>query len=219
MTKCASCRVRHLNCDTSPTCTECKKNGRDCLRLNVRFRHLVCPSQRATPADYSKYEFFFDNEQTWTDINGNLEFVVENDSSASVSPMDELDQISDVIGVNTEPRPALLEQPFPTFELGSTSHTPTIHASVLGDDLSDYMPVFEQASSGPPGKDYLGDASAMPAHSLREASQPGEKLPSDTSVSHLRRVLPVQSLQEGKLLQHFVTHLAPWVCTNVFLVL
>lgn len=217
MTKCASCRVRHLNCDTSSICTECKKSGRECVRLNVRFRHLVCPSQRVTRADYSKYEFFFDSEQTWTDTNGKLEFVAENDDSASVSPTDELDEnVSDAVGLDVESRLAMVNQPFATFEHGATSHTPPVQGSVLDDDPPNYLSTSEQIPHDPPGKVHLDDVSKMQAHSLREESHPGDRLISDTSELYAGRVVPIQNLQEGKLLQHFVTHLAPWVCTKVY---
>jgi len=228
MTKCAGCRVRHLHCDTYSTCTECEKKGRECVRLNVRFRNLVCPSKRITRADYSKYEFFFDGEQTWIDNNGKVEFVAGSDSSAGAdaTPTDELEKnVFDAVGLHAEPRPALVEQPSSTSVLGSTSHTPTVQASILDDDPPDYLAALQQVRHDPPGGVLFDDASKMPAHSLREASQPGENLSCDTSVSYLRRMLPapeatwtLESLQEGKLFQHFVTHLAPWVYTNVFLV-
>lgn len=225
MTKCAGCRVRHLSCDTHSTCTECEENGRECVRLNVRFRHLVCPSGRITRADYSKYEFFFDGDQTWMDTNGNLEFVAGSDR-ADAAQTDELENhVFDAVSRDASLQPALVEQPSSRIDLGSTSHIPTIRASVLEDDPSDYLPPLEQVTDDPACNVLIHDASKMPARLLKEASQLGEKLPSNMSVSYLEKELPAQelawplkSLQEGKLLQHFATHLAPWVCTNVFLV-
>ena len=224
MTRCAGCRVRHLNCDTHPTCIECEKSGRECVPFNVRFRHLVCPSGRITCADYSKHQFFFDGEQTWIDTNGKLEFVARSDSSADASPTNELENnIFGAVSLNAEPWPDLLDQPSSTFVLGSTSHTLTVHASVMDEEPPDYMAALEQVPHDQSGSLLLDKLLRMPAHLMREASEPGEKLPSDTSVSYLGRVLPapelawpLKSLQEGKLFQHFVTHLAPWVCTNVF---
>ena len=144
MTKCAGCRVRHLNCDTYPTCIECEKSGRVCVPFNVRFRHLVCPSEMITRADYSKHQFF-DGEQTWIDTNGKLEFVARSDSSADASPTNELENnIFDAVSLNAEPRPALLDQPSSMFVFGSTSHTPTVQASVLGEDPPDYLAALEQ---------------------------------------------------------------------------
>ena len=226
MTICAGCRVRHLNCDTHSTCTECEKSGRECVRLNVRFRHLVCPSERITRANHSKYEFFFDREQTWIENSGKIEFVAESDSSTDAPPTDEPENpFSDADGLNSKSRPALVEQTSSTFVLRSTSHTPTVQASILNDDQPEYMAVLEQVPHNPPDDIIVEDASKRPVYSSRKTSHPGEKPPFDTHVSSLEKVIalpelvwPLKSLQEGKLFQHFVTHLAPWVCISVFLV-
>ena len=220
MTKCAGCRVRHLNCDAHSICTECKKSDRECVRLNVRFRHLVCPSQRITRADYGKYEFFFDREQTWVNTNGKFEFVTGCDSSL---PTDEPEHnVLDAVGLNVETPLALVEQPSSTFVLRSASHTPTIEASVLDDEPPEYLVALEQAPHDAPGDVFLDEASEIPAPSLNEASQPGDSLFPDTNTSNTERMLPsleltwpLKSVQEGKLVQHFVTHLAPWVCTGL----
>ena len=223
MTKCAGCRVRHLNCDAYSVCTQCKKSGRECVRLNVRFRHLVCPLEKISRADYSKYEFFFDAEQTWVDTNGNIEFVVESDSSAYASPMDELgNNVFVTVGQNVEPRPALVEQASSPFRFKSTSPNPTVQASVLDDDPPGYLAALQQRPHDPPGNGLPDHALEIPAHLLRETSRPGEESPSSTRVYYQERLppapepaWPLKTLQEGKLLQHFITHLAPWVCTNV----
>lgn len=217
MTKCAGCRVRHLNCDLLSTCTECEKSGRDCVRLSVRFRHLVCPSERITRADYSKYEFFFDREQTWIDTSGKVEFVAGSNSTADASPTDELENtFFDSAGLNAEARLALGEQASSTFELGST-HTPTVRASALDDHQPDYLAALEEVPHGPSSETLVEDTSKRPGHSLREAWQAREKLPFSENVSYSEKVLPVtelpwplENLQEGKLFQHFVTHLVPW---------
>lgn len=218
MTKCAGCRVRHLDCDAYSVCTQCKKSGRECVRLNVRFRHLVCPLEKISRADYSKYEFFFDAEQTWVDTNGNIEFVVESESSAYASPVDELgDNVFVTVGQNVEPRPALVEQASSPFRFKSTSLNPTVQASVLDDDPPDYLAALEQRPHDPPGNGLPDHALEIPAHSLRETSRPGEESPSSTRVYYQERLppapepaWPLKTLQEGKLLQHFITHLAPW---------
>ena len=150
MTICPGCRVRHLNCDTHPTCIECEKSGRECVPFDDRFRHLVCPSERITRADYSKHQFFFDGEQTWIDTNGKLEFVARSDSSADASPTNELENyIFDAVSLNAEPRLALLDQPSSTFVLGSTSHTPIVQASVLDEDPPDYFCSIGASASRP----------------------------------------------------------------------
>lgn len=210
MAVCAGCRVRHLNCDTQPTCTECEKSGRECVRLNVRFRHLVCPSGDITRADYSKYQFSFDRQQTWLDTNGKVEFVAGSDSSADASPTQEQDNnIFDAVGLNAKSRPGPMEEPSSKFVYGPTSYTPAAQASGLDDEPPDYLAAIDQA----PQDHSIGVipkiASKMSAQSLSLMSQPGEKLSSDTSVLVVR---PLKSLQEGKLFQQFITHLAPWVC-------
>ncbi len=223
MTKCAGCRVRHLNCDTQSICIECKKSDRECVRLNVRFRHLVCPSQSITRTDYGKYEFFFDREQTWVDTKGRLEFVCGSDGSADPWPTNKLEPIlCDAVGLSAESRPALVELLPSTFVLESTSHTLPVQASIRDDDQSDYLEALEKLPHDPPSSVTYENTSEIPAALSKE--QPGEKLPSDTSVSYSEMGLStpepawsLNSLQEGKLLQHFVTHLAPWVCANVFL--
>lgn len=180
----------------------------------------MCPSPNVTRTDYGKYEFFFDREQTWVDTNGRLEFVCGSDGSADPWPTDELEpRVYDAVG---DSRSALVELLPSTFVLESTSHTLPVQASIRDNDQSDYLESLEKMPHDPPSSVSYEGTSETLAHSSKE--QPGEKLPSDTSVSYSEMVLstpepawPLNSLQEGKLLQHFVTHLAPWVCTNVFL--
>lgn len=217
MTRCAGCRVRHLNCDPHSICTECEKSGRECVRLNVRFRHLVCPSETITREDYSKYEFFFDGQQTWIDTTGKVEFVTESDSSTHTSPAQNLESnVIDTVSLGAEPRAILTEQPPSKFMVGSNSHTPTLQASIPDDDPPDYLAATKHVSHNPSGKVFLTNASNFLVQSSKETSRP-----SATNGSDIESVLPVpglagplKSLHEGKLLQHFVIHLAPWVCTE-----
>ena len=210
MTKCAGCRVRHLNCDTRSTCTECEKSGRECVRLNVRFRHLVCPSGNFTRADYSKYDFFFGGDQTWIDTNGKLEFV------ADTSPTDEEDGVVfDARSLDTEPRPPLVHHSPSRFQLESTSHTPTIQESTPDDEPLEYLAALEQVPHDPPGSALLDDTLDTPAHSIRERSNMSTSSSGLPALPAPEQVWPVKNLQEGKLFQHFATHCAPWVCTDV----
>lgn len=219
MTKCAGCRVRHRICDVHSPCKECEKHGRECVRLNVRFRNLVCPSEKTSRADYSKYEFFFDGEQTWVDTGGNLEFVAGGDSSDDASPMGDLEEeVFNAVEVTAESRPALMEKPSATIVLGSTYRSANVQASILDDDPPDYQIALEQTSHDPPKNVRTEDTSAK---SSRETSQPAEKLASDrgafclgSSPSAPQVPSPLNSLQEAKLFQHFITHLAPWVRKN-----
>ncbi len=219
MTKYAGCRVRHRTCDVQSPCKECEKNGRECVRLNVRFRNLVCPAGKISRADYDKYDFFFDGEQTWVDTSGSLDFVTGSDSSDDASPVGDIEHdVFDMVEVATESRPAMMEKTSATIVLGSTYHTPTGQAPNLDDDPSDYLIASKQMPDDPPNDLPLEDT---PAHSSRRPSPPREKPASDTGTFSeggpllARKVaLPVNSLQEAKLVQHFVTHLAPWVCIN-----
>lgn len=217
MTKCAGCRVRHLNCDAKSICTECEKSDRECVRLNVRFRHLVCPSETITRADYSKYEFFFDGQQTWIDTSGKIEFVAGSDSSIYASPTHEQESnVFDAVSLNIEPHPALAEQPSSSFMVGSTSHTPKIQTPIPDDDPPDYSAAMRHAPPKLSGKVFLDNASKFSVQSSREVSRPSATTGSDIeSVLQAPKLAgPLESLQEGKLLQNFVTHLAPWVCTD-----
>ena len=227
MTKCAGCRVRHLNCDTRSTCKECEKSGRECHRLNVRFRHLVCPSAKVTRADFTKYDFFFDSEQTWVDTNQKLEFIAGSDISAHASPTNHLeDGIYHAGGPNVESETPLLEQPHSVSFFGSTPHTPTALAFTPDDDPPGYLTASAQVSRDPSGSVATADASDISSHDLRTASQLTEKQLFNKSLFSSEGVLsepelhhPLQSLQEGKLLQHWIAYLAPWVCKIISIAL
>ncbi len=223
MTICAGCRVRHLKCDTHIPCTECQKSGRACVRLNVRFRHLVCPSEKATATEARKYEFCFESEQTWIDTSGELEFVAESDISAEPSPTNEL-EISKFydVGHDAEPRRAPVDQLPSKFIRTSISNTPTTLATIPDDYPPDYLAAVEQASYDSPVDVFLGDALESATQSYQETSNLREEHPSDAGRISPGRALPtsqlkwpLKSLQEAQLFQHFITHITPWVCTNV----
>ena len=225
MTTCAGCRVRHLKCDTQSPCTECNKNGRECRRLNVRFRNLVCPSERITLADHSKYEFFFDNEQTWIETSTRLRFVDGDDSSDETSLSDKLEEtVFDAMGSYVETQPPLLEKRSPTFKLRSTFNTPINRTSDMDDDLSNAPTILEHIPSDSGEHITLDSDSRTPFHSPRGSSQLIEHLSVDTRTSCLedisrprQLISPLKSLQEGKLFQHWINHLAPWVCMNLLI--
>ena len=144
MTKCASCRVRHLSCDALPICKECTKSGRECSRFNVRFKHLVCPSREHKPADYSKYEFFFSGEQIWVDVEGKPEFV-EDIKSTVDTPLNETfeERSTNSTARYSELGLENIEPPASAWADGSTSHTPTIQFP----SPSDYLEVTKQGIS------------------------------------------------------------------------
>ena len=226
MTKCAGCRVRHLNCDTQPTCTECEKSGRECVRLNVRFRYLVCPFETFTAADYSKYEFFFDANQTWVDTNTHLEFVAgENDCADPIRTS----EISDTDFAAVEVTAASLSGPVwqssPTIVSRATSHSPILQVSTLNDDTPGLMAVTEKLPRRAheiSGNYSLYIEPTMEDHPTRTLSPPSHEALSDdlmTVPSTRDCAWPLQDLEECKLFQHFITHLAPWVSMCTFLVL
>ncbi len=222
MTICAGCRVRHLKCDTHIPCTECQKSGRACVRLNVRFRHLVCPSDKATAAESRKYEFCFDSEQTWIDTSGELEFVAESDISAEPSPAYQLENSKFYdVGHDAETQQAPVDQMPSTFIHTSISDTPTTLATIPDDYPPDYLAAVEQASYDSPADVFLGDASESATQSYQGPSNPREEHLSDMGrvspggVLHTQQLAwPLKSLQEASLFQHFITHIAPWVCMN-----
>ena len=222
MTICAACRVRHLKCDSQSPCTDCKKNGRDCLRVNVRFRNLVCPSKRTTRADHNKYEFFFEEEQPWIDTQGHLKFVAEGDGDAENSPIAEPENyVFDAPIQNTELQLASLKQSSPKSIPVSMTEDSALQASVMDNDPSTIAKVLECRFINPPEDALLSSIAGTPIRSPKESSQSSDQPPESTVIASLEKILPasqprwpVKSLQEGKLFQHFITHLAPWVRTD-----
>lgn len=208
MTKCTSCRVRHLTCDQNLICTECAKGDRECNRgYNLRFRHLTCPAGKPSRADYSRYEFFFDSGQTWLNPNANVEFVLEDGVLPSFSPGEELARDNE-----TESRTHSAHQATHL----DLSHAPSEQPSALINDSRECFDAGDAYRSGSLSKlDILAD------QSLAEASLIGETLRGESRMSYPQTPAaaidppwPLRSLQEGRLLQHFVTHLAPWVCIS-----
>ena len=221
MTVCAPCRVRHLKCDAKARCAECEKAGRECVRMNVRFRHLVCPPGKVTQAAYGKYEFFFDSQQTWLDTYETIHFGAENvidDDSSAINKID--DASSEDISVIARSMPAVTGPAYSTSTIGSTHSPSTEEATITREDLpgnSEDLNIMHYDSQ----RRLLDGASTEPMQSLGEASYPTEKFTSDASISsptiissNSQATYSLQSLEECKLLQHFVTHLGPWVSTE-----
>ena len=148
MTKCASCRVRHLSCDALPICNECTKSGRECSRLNIRFKYLVCPSREHELANDSKYEFFFSGEQPWVDIEGKTDFVDGIKGSVDIPLNDGLgDRSIDTTERYSELRRGTIEPPASARADASTSHTPTNQIPISDDSPPDYLAAAEQGIS------------------------------------------------------------------------
>ena len=148
MTKCASCRVRHLSCDALPICNACNKSGRECSRLNVRFKYLVCPSREHNRADYSKYEFIFSSEQPWVDIERKTEFVDGIKGSVDTPLNDGLeDRDIDTTERYSKFRRDTIEPPASARADASVLQTPTNRIPISDDDPPDYLAATEQGIS------------------------------------------------------------------------
>lgn len=207
MTKCTACRVRHLTCDQNPVCSECASGNRECIRgYNLRFRHLACPSTKPSRADYSKYEFFFDHGQTWVDIHSEIEFMLEHDDSWNVFSQETRARGSGVTSsIN------------PDQQCNDPAAHPTAseQSSAPAGEPPDLLDECETFSQTPLNKlEVLANLSSV------DASLSGETLRTASTIPYPQpplmagdMVWPLRNLQEGRLLQHFVTHLAPWVCT------
>lgn len=201
MTKCTPCRVRHLTCDQNIVCSECSKSNRECLRgYNLRFRYLTCPSIKPSRADFGKYEFFFDGEQTWVKSNrdnGKIEFVLEGDEEVSEVGTEEVDIIDEdrVSGSNV-------------------GHDASRNPSAQEVDASSHL-----ASLEPLGSSVWSKLDILAEQSLAEAASSGIGLSGRSRFMELQTppvprdasVWPVTNLRECRLLQHFIVHLAPWV--------
>ena len=145
MAKCASCRVRHLSCDALPICNECTKTGRECSRLNVRFKHLVCPSREHNRADYNKYEYSFSPGQPWVDIGRKTKFVDGIKGTFHTPLNDELkDHNVETTERYSEFRRNTVEPPVPARVDALTSHAPTIQIPIPDDNPPDYLAATEQ---------------------------------------------------------------------------
>ena len=213
--------MRHLKCDSLSPCAECEKSGRACVRLNVRFRNLVCPVEGMDSLDSRRYEFAFDSEQKWVATNQALEFVHESDVNDDTSPMNEpVTDFTDSVSLNTYPSLTAIQQPPSSSVIESASDTPTLQASLPDDDMPGSSTALDPVAYRSPRNGYLAGTLHTPANSS-SVSQLDDDLPLDSRESYPERILlapkvawPLDSLQEGRLLQHFVIHIAPWVCSS-----
>ena len=175
------------------------------MRLNVRFRNLVCPIGPLTSADQKKYDYYFDDEQTWIDTSGVLEFVAEDDLNDECSSTYRLENNeSPGVSLDDLTQPEAGEEQAASLILDSVIETPTTRAPASDENPPDYSTASVQTPYDPPVDDFAG------------------KLSTDNSMLHLGGALstqhsawPLENLHEGRLLQHFVTHIAPWVCKVV----
>ncbi|MCJ1279909.1 hypothetical protein MMC21_007733 [Puttea exsequens] len=230
MPGCTGCRVRHLKCDRSKTCSPCQSAGRECIRgYNVRFRNLVCPNEHATAADYGTYEYFFDEDQSWVDEMAELKFV------------DETQDTTESYWQGT----AIADDAHPSFasKHQSVRNRAPASSSILHESNNLYSsakPLPGQCNrrhSPLRDEDYYYPASETATHmavptlntinstrqqSLPSASPSGVTPGSDsqhrpgdvesdmfTNTPHWSDG-PLVDRMEFKLLQHFVTHLGPW---------
>ena len=213
MAKCSGCRVRHLSCDENSPCTECEKGARECVRLNVRFRNLVCPSNDASTTEQRKFEFFFDKNQVWVEAKGNLDFVKETDLAGETSPTSVHDDVVfGLDGSNMEPGVPLPEQ-----HASTLMHDPASETLASADPLPDCSTVMKQVQHNPGDQRSIPieDVSAQPSEGIRAAENEPTRVIANLSqqgvLSSQLLSFPLANLEEGRLLQHFITHLAPWV--------
>lgn len=193
------------------------------MRLNVRFRNLVCPADRTTHSDHKKYHFFFEDEQTWIDTSGKLEFIAEDDLGNEVLPSEQLERDPfKAVVKEGEFQPTLAERQSSTFNSETIVDNPPVQTPGLDDDLPDYLTASEPTPYDPPQDTLLDGGSKWSAHPMEEKYEHVEKGSANTGMAHVDSVLPttqlewpLESLHEAKLLQHFVTHLAPWVCRTI----
>lgn len=238
MTECAACRVRHLSCDTKCPCQHCEIAGRECVALNIRFRNLVCPSDKISRAESSKYEFFFDRGQRWVEGWRRVVFVDEGVDGDGGDKGDDGDDGAVVKGDGGEEGGDLVEElgdgrgevdkgrvrwDFASVE-GIDSKSRDERASWLPDtqlitsydEPPDYLIAVEQGRQDYPRNQPRGTTPNDP----RESYQLKGILHAYTGFSSHGAVpnnpgieLPLKSLQQTKLFQHFIIHLAPWVST------
>ena len=223
MAICAACRVRHLKCDNQSPCTECKNGDRECLRINVRFRNLVCPPKKTTRADHNKYDFFFEDRQPWVDTQGQLRFVADGDDSAETTPVDEPENnVFNVIHQDTKLHQASMGSSSSASVPASALNATVTQSPFLDKNLPTYSIVPEHVSSNSPEDTLLNSTAGTSIYSPMESPRPNHQASDNTGLSSSRIIpsvpqspWPLTSLQEGKLFQHFITYLAPWVCSNL----
>ena len=204
MVKCAPCRVRHLSCDQNIICTECSKANRECLRgYNLRFRYLTCPSTSPSRADFTKYDFFFSDDQTWVESCGNegkVEFLRDEDEgrTARIDDGESADvDVATSTGASIDykaidsPSAQAFDNISQVEDFKSSVPTPLSKLDVLADQS-----LADAFTSG-------SDAYATTRH-VELQSYPVSRKHCEWSVANLR---------ECRLLQHFIEHMAPWVST------
>ena len=242
MAKCTPCRIRHLPCDTNNlVCSECAKADRECVRgYNLRFRHLTCPSKTPDRKDFSKYEFFFDEGQTWVqkEGKGELEFICESESLSEDLSLEEVARNDALANGEREKRRAMTSYTPKDRSSTRTCDAPALinelphveHPQPLPENFNKSSPeALAPASNSPDYADDNQPFSQTPLskldilanQSLAEVSLTGETLYalSKTSYPHTPASTadfswPLKNLREGRLLQHYITHLSPWVCSK-----
>ena len=215
MTKCVDCRVRHLHCNNEIPCQECEKSGRDCRRMSVRFKHLVCPARNATRADYGKYEFFFECEQPWVDLDGIISFAGDSKDISGVLSLEAPDK-DDSNASDLERGTPLDINPSATPTSSKVTYLDEDVESTPGprDDPPDYAAAVEHIPHDPHIRDTLRGEPNNPDLAMPVLSTGISSLNETQSASE--SAWPLKSLKERNLFQHFVTHLAPWVCPGSY---
>ena len=168
----------------------------------------MCPTPNASRADSGKYEYSFEVEQPWVDIDRKLDFVTLYDGTGDGVQLDEIEN-DDPVSID----PSATETPS---KVTVSSHGFKYSSSRPGSRNS-------RAKFGPP--DYGLATEYMPSESPTDhaicsalSSPATAKQIVDMSVSPFNEMIsasdsgpPLTTLKERNLFQHFVTHLTPWV--------
>lgn len=232
MRDCASCRIRHLKCDGQHTCSQCQSADRVCIRgYNIRFRNLVCPSSKASPAEYSKYDFFFEPDQEWNAPNAKVEFVDENEGVVGSYGIEETDIPSPLVNVapssvkqhsvgdslppdqrdavptspNYEDYSTIAETSFASFE-------EPLKSSVQFETSLDEQEEMQQIPSTHLERKRREKSSELKFTTFQRSANfdTFRPLPRSHFSSDAVSVWPLRSIEESRLLIHFIQNLAPW---------
>ncbi|KAL6713650.1 hypothetical protein ACLMJK_009115 [Lecanora helva] len=174
------------------------------MRLNVRFRNLVCPSDKATPVQPKKYDFCFDEDQTWVDLNRPIEFVPEDGLDEGSPTPEKSDHniavdgaVEENINVDAQEvgfystaqegnsEPAALEEQAPTSDSPSDGDTTPFQTSIPGEDPPEYTAVSEHTPYDPPEHTLLGSVISWPKTAVAEDSAGTRNIPDGNDVSFL----------------------------------
>ncbi|CAF9925192.1 MAG: hypothetical protein ALECFALPRED_003083 [Alectoria fallacina] len=232
-----SLQQRQLQGDGKHTCSQCQSAGRVCIRgYNVRFRNLVCPSSTVSPAEYTKYDFFFDVEQEWNIPKVKAEFVDENEAVVSAYGAEESHTSSSLVNVapSSGDQHSMGNRLLPDQRVAiHTSPNYEDYNNIDQTDTAKFKEPLKSAVLPESSLDEPDEMQQMPSTHLerkRRERSPELKfttfqksanfdtfrpLPRSHFSSDAMSVWPLRSIEESRLLMHFVQNLGPWVRFDV----